>query len=73
MTTTQEFALAVDAIDWDAPPRFPSEDQSAGGSADQDPDLYEFVSRMAEIVHDREEWKRFTAAFKQYDRSRRRR
>jgi hypothetical protein len=70
MTTTQAWHRELDLLDWDAPTGFPSEDQCASSSADQDPELYEFIRRMAEIVHDQEEWNRFTAAFKQYDRSR---
>jgi hypothetical protein len=76
MTTTAELDLELDAIDWDAPTGFPSQqhyEQCNTSSADRDPELYNFVSTAAELIEDHGDWQRFTKAFDQYERSRGRR
>jgi hypothetical protein len=72
MIATTETDALLDAINWDAPTSSrvqPIEEPAV----DKDPALYEFISTAAELIKDDEEWRLFTAAFNQYERSRRRR
>ncbi len=68
MTNTQEIDLELDAIDWDHPTCFPSEDRRSQTSADQDPALYQFITVVAELITDDDQWNQFTTAFNNYQK-----
>jgi hypothetical protein len=74
MTTTTDFDLIVDAIDWDTPAiGRPSDPTDLANAADRDPDLYDFVSQAAACIPDPQDWLRFKKALAQYQASVRRR
>ena len=70
MTNTQEIDLELDAIDWDHPTCFSSEDRRSQTSADQDPALYQFITVVAELITDDDQRNQFTAALNNYERFR---
>jgi hypothetical protein len=67
MKTTHAFDAILDAIDWDAPTGLPTEDQTQLPTADANPALYEFITRMAELIPDPRQWQEFTEAFGRYE------
>ncbi len=67
MTTIKEFNAILDAIDWDAPTGFPTENQIYSSAADSNPALYEFITQMAETIQDPQQWRQFMSAFRQYE------
>ena len=74
MTTTTDFDLIVDAIDWDAAVTSrPSNPTDPSNAAERDPDLYDFVSQAAACIPDPQDWMRFKKALAQYQSSVRRR
>ena len=71
MTITEELKRELDAIDWEAPAYLPpSEQEFHRRNREEDSDLYEFITEMAELITDAQEWRRFTAAFRRYSNTR---
>lgn len=61
----------IEAIDWDAQAQLPG--QTTMSPEDRDPALYEFISRMAELIPNDKDWNEFTIAFQKLETARGRR
>ncbi len=68
MKTLTEIDPILDAIDWDAPTGFPTEDRYYESTADKNPALYDFITTAAEIIPDEKDWHRFATALGQYEK-----
>jgi hypothetical protein len=71
MITSNSVVDELDTIDWSAPTR--ALDRPAETAADRDPALFQFISTMADLITDDENWHAFCVAFDHYEKSKGRR